>query len=139
MQFISDDVLLSIDIRFLFRRDCFMNYLSKPLSDYTLEQLKNILAQYNDAMAKREEASKHDKFTKGVGNKKAMPFPPPSIDEYKEVTQEWVDVAISTMKLQSKRNRIIMSIANLNLTKDKDLIDQIGSILGIYKNVGMSR
>ena len=55
-----------------------MQYLNKDLHDYTLEQLKNILAQYNDAMAKREEASKHDKFTKGVGNKKAMPFPPPN-------------------------------------------------------------
>ena len=52
-----------------------MNYLGRPLSEFTLQQLQAQLAYFETLLAQRDEASKHDKFNKTVGNKKAMPFP----------------------------------------------------------------
>lgn len=55
-----------------------MKYLNKDLSDYSLWELGDIEKSLKDAKAKREEASKHPKFTTGIDKKKAMPFPPPN-------------------------------------------------------------
>lgn len=55
-----------------------MNYLNKPLSDYSLWELGDIEKTLKKAEAKREEASKHPKFTTGMNKKKAMEFPPPN-------------------------------------------------------------
>ena len=48
-----------------------MKYLGKELSDYTLFELTAINNNLEAAEAKREEASKHEKFNK-------MEFPPPN-------------------------------------------------------------
>lgn len=48
-----------------------MNYQGKDLSSLSLWDLGKILNTFNDALAKREEASKHPKFEK-------MKFPPPN-------------------------------------------------------------
>lgn len=53
-----------------------MDYRGKPLSDYTTEQLSAILKYMSDQEQVREEASKHEKFTRTDG--KAMPFPTPN-------------------------------------------------------------
>lgn len=53
-------------------------YLNKSLSDYSLWELGDIEKSLKEAEAKREEASKHPKFTTGVDKKKAMKFPPPN-------------------------------------------------------------
>lgn len=55
-----------------------VSYNGKDLSQYTLQQLKNILSGFEASLAVRAQAAAHDKFTKGVGNKKAMNFPPPN-------------------------------------------------------------
>lgn len=55
-----------------------MNYQNKPLSDYSLWDLGLIEKSLKEAETKREEASKHPKFTTGVDKKKVMPFPPPN-------------------------------------------------------------
>lgn len=55
-----------------------MKYLNKNLSDYSLWELGDIEKTLKDAETKREEASKHLKFTTGVDKKKAMEFPPPN-------------------------------------------------------------
>lgn len=55
-----------------------MNYQNKPLSAYSLWELGDIEKTLKEAEAKREEASKHPKFTTGVDKKKAMEFPPPN-------------------------------------------------------------
>lgn len=55
-----------------------MKYLSLELSEYSLWELGDIEKSLKEAEAKREEASKHPKFTTGVDKKKAMPFPPPN-------------------------------------------------------------
>ena len=47
-----------------------VNYNGKPLSEFTLQELKDTLAHFDVVLAKRDEASKHEKFKK-------MPFPPP--------------------------------------------------------------
>lgn len=59
-----------------------MNYLGKPLSDYNLLELGEILTSLNVAEQKREEASKHEKFKK-------MKFPPinPEFLKLKEAVQ----------------------------------------------------
>jgi hypothetical protein len=58
-----------------------MNYLGKPLSDYSLLQLQNILASFDIMLSDRQEASKHEKFNKDrqIGNRKIkkLAFPPP--------------------------------------------------------------
>ena len=51
-------------------------YLGKHLSSFTLWDLQNIKTSLEAAEAKREEASKHEKFTRTDG--KAMQFPPPN-------------------------------------------------------------
>lgn len=55
-----------------------MNYQNKPLSEYSFWELGDIEKLLKEAEAKREEASKHPKFTTGVDKKKAMEFPPPN-------------------------------------------------------------
>lgn len=55
-----------------------MDYLGKPLANYSLLALQNILAHFDIMLAERDDASQHEKFTKGVGNKKALNFPPPN-------------------------------------------------------------
>lgn len=52
-----------------------MNYGGKPISDYGLWELGDILAKLEEAQNKREKASQHAKFDR-VNNKKAMEFPP---------------------------------------------------------------
>ena len=51
-------------------------YLGKHLSSFTLWDLQNIKIGLEAAEAKREEAGKHEKFTRTDG--KAMQFPPPN-------------------------------------------------------------
>lgn len=46
-----------------------MNYLGKPISDYDLWALGEILMSFKSAEDKRKAASKHEKFKK-------MEFPP---------------------------------------------------------------
>lgn len=46
-------------------------YLGKKVSDYSLQELQNILNSLNEAEAKREIAKTHEKFKK-------MAFPPPN-------------------------------------------------------------
>lgn len=53
-----------------------MKYLDKEIKDYSLWDLQGIKTSLKAAEAKREEASKHEKFTKTDG--KAMEFPPPN-------------------------------------------------------------
>ena len=53
-----------------------MIYNGKKLSDYNLWELEAINTTLKDAEARREEASKHEKFTRIDG--KAMEFPPPN-------------------------------------------------------------
>jgi hypothetical protein len=56
-----------------------MQYLGKPLGDYSLLQLENILNHFEAMLTQRNEASRHEKFNKSVGKKKAMKFPPAGI------------------------------------------------------------
>jgi hypothetical protein len=67
-----------------------MDYLGKPLGDYSLLQLQNILSSFDIMLADRKEASKHEKFNKDVGKKKAMPFPTvnPNFTMLKEKIEE---------------------------------------------------
>lgn len=53
-----------------------MKYLEKEIKDYSLWDLQAIKTSLEAAEAKREEASKHEKFTRTDG--KAMAFPPPN-------------------------------------------------------------
>lgn len=46
-----------------------MKYLGKELSEYSLQELTNILNHLNEQLASRAEASLHEKFKK-------MEFPP---------------------------------------------------------------
>lgn len=59
-----------------------MNYLGKPILEHDLWALGEILKSFKDAEAKREIASKHEKFKK-------MEFPPPnpSFLELKEAVE----------------------------------------------------
>ena len=53
-------------------------YLDKFLAQYSLQELQTILNSLDAAEARREEASKHPKFTTGINGKQAMEFPPPN-------------------------------------------------------------
>lgn len=60
-----------------------MNYAGKPISEHSLWDLGIIEKSLNDAIAKREKASKHPKFDK-------MEFPPvnPEFLKLKEAVEE---------------------------------------------------
>lgn len=60
------------------KQEVLIKYLNKELSEYSLWDLGLIERQLSLAEDKREEASKHPKFTTGVDKKKAMPFPSPN-------------------------------------------------------------
>ncbi len=54
-----------------------MNCLGKPIGSYDTSELEHILKALQKAEARRDEASKHEKFDI-ANNKKAMVFPPPN-------------------------------------------------------------
>lgn len=60
------------------KREALIKYLNKELSEHSLWDLGLIEKSLKEAEAKREEASKHPKFTTGVDKKKAMEFPSPN-------------------------------------------------------------
>lgn len=53
-------------------------YFGRELSDYSLQELKNILNHFNDLLLEREKSSTHDKFTIGTNGKPPLAFPPPN-------------------------------------------------------------
>jgi hypothetical protein len=53
-------------------------YLGRAISQYSLQELQTVLNSLNAALARREAASKHEKFTTGSNGKQAMEFPPPN-------------------------------------------------------------
>lgn len=60
-----------------------MNYLGKPLFEYSLWELGDIEKSFKDAEAKREEASKHSKF-----EKMEFPSPNPEFLKLKDAIEE---------------------------------------------------
>jgi len=55
-------------------------------------------------------------------------------DEMVDVTQEWCDSAQMAMNKMHKRNEVIKMVTALNIIDDKELIDELHTILWKAKN-----